>query len=89
MYPVAPLARGHALAVACTSYHGAVFFGVTADRDVFSDVEQFAEHIGEAVAELLPPAPGPVDDVGTARAGRRTDGAGRRRRPPAETERPR
>lgn len=85
MYPVAPLATGHALAVACTSYHGGVFFGLTADRDAIPDVEQFAEHIGEAMAELLPPAPEPVDDITAARAGRRTGGAGRRRAPAAET----
>ncbi len=93
MYPVAPLAKGHALAVACTSYRGGVFFGLTADRDAMPDVEQFAEHLGEAVAELLPPARGPVDDITAARAGRRTGGTGRRPPPaaatPAETERPR
>lgn len=86
MYPVAPLAKGQGLAVACTSYHGSVFFGLTADRDAIPDVEQFAEHIGEAVEELLPPTPGPVDDISSARAGRRSGGADRRRRPPADTE---
>jgi WS/DGAT/MGAT family acyltransferase len=80
MYPVAPLAKGQALAVACTSYHGNVFFGLTADRDAVPDVEQFAEHLGEAVAELLPPAPEPVDDISAVRAGRRTGGAGARPR---------
>lgn len=89
MYPVAPLAKGQALAVACTSYHGGVFFGLTADRDAIPDVEQFAEHLGEAVEELLPPVPGPVDDITAARAGRRTGGAARRRRLPTEPERPR
>ncbi|SDO26897.1 acyltransferase, WS/DGAT/MGAT [Nakamurella panacisegetis] len=57
MYPVAPLAKGQALAVACTSYNGGVFFGLTADRDAIPDIEEFAVHIGEAVEELLP-APG-------------------------------
>ena len=87
MYPVAPLARGQGLAVACTSYHGGVFFGLTADRDAIPDIGQFAEHIGEAVEELLPSGPGPVDDIGAARAGRRTGVNAGRRRPPAETER--
>jgi diacylglycerol O-acyltransferase len=54
MYPVAPLAKGQALAVACTSYHGGVFFGLTADRDAIPDVKEFAVHIGEAIEELLP-----------------------------------
>ena len=85
MYPVAPLAGGQALAVACTSYHGGVFFGLTGDRDAIPDLAHFAEHLGQAVDELLPPSPGPADDVGAARAGRRTGGAGRRR-PRAERE---
>ncbi len=76
MYPVAPLARGHALAVACTSYHGEVFFGLTADRDAVPDIEQFAEHIGEAIDELLPGTPGhtatPRRTAGRSTAGRRT-----------------
>ncbi len=63
MYPVAPLAKGQALAVSCTSYNGTVFFGLTADRDAVPDVEAFADHLGEAVDELLPPGPGPSDDV--------------------------
>lgn len=53
MYPVAPLARGQALAVSCTSYNGSVFFGLTADREAMPDVEEFATLIGEAVEELL------------------------------------
>lgn len=55
MYPVAPLAVGQALAVAVTSYNGGVHFGVAADRDAIPDIEQFAEHIGDAVSELLLP----------------------------------
>ncbi|MET3803700.1 WS/DGAT/MGAT family acyltransferase [Nakamurella sp. UYEF19] len=68
MYPVAPLAKGQALAVACTSYNGGVFFGLTADRDAIPDVEEFAEHIGEAIEELLPHQPEPeTKDAVTAR----------------------
>ncbi len=59
MYPIAPLAKGQALAVACTSYDGGVFFGLTADRDAIPGLEAFAEYIGEAVAELLPDVPVP------------------------------
>ncbi len=57
MYPVAPLAKGHTLAVACTSYNGSVFFGLTADRDAMPDVEEFADLITEAVEELLHTVP--------------------------------
>jgi diacylglycerol O-acyltransferase len=71
MYPVAPLARGQALAVACTSYNGGVFFGLTADRDAIPDVEEFAVHIGEAIEELLPHQAGPLPGITTpARAKR-------------------
>jgi len=58
MYPVAPLVKGQSLAVACTSYNGGVFFGLTADRDAIPGIEEFADHIGEAIEELLSiPAP--------------------------------
>ncbi len=57
MYPVAPLAKGHTLAVACTSYNGEVFFGLTADRDAMPDVEEFADLITEAIEELLHTVP--------------------------------
>ena len=57
MYPVAPLALGQALAVSCTSYNGAVFFGMTADRDAIPDVEEFAMQIGEALEELKSTVP--------------------------------
>ena len=53
MYPIPPLVRGHALAVACTSYHGQVYFGITSDRDAMPEVEEFGLLIGEALAELL------------------------------------
>lgn len=64
MYPVAPLAKGHALAVAVTSYHGGVYFGLTADRDAIPDVEEFAVHIGEAVDELRPSGRRPDSAIG-------------------------
>lgn len=57
MYPIPPLARGHALAVACTSYHGRVYFGVTSDRDAMPEVQEFGLLIGEALAELLDTVP--------------------------------
>ena len=60
MYPVAPLAKGQALAVSCTSYNGSVFFGLTADRDAIPDVGEFAELLGEALDELRDTVPPPV-----------------------------
>jgi len=43
--------------VACTSYNGQVFFGLTADRDAMPDVEEFADLISESVEELLQTLP--------------------------------
>ncbi len=76
MYPIAHLAKGQALAVACTSYNGGVFFGFTVDRDAIPDIEEFAEHIGDAVQELLPP----TEPVPAART-RQSAAAARTRRP--------
>lgn len=52
MYPVVPLVKGHALAIACTSYRGRIYVGLTADRDAMPDVSAFAQLIGDAAAEL-------------------------------------
>lgn len=57
MYPVAPLVKGHALAVACTSYRGKVYYGLTADRDAMPDVVEFTALLAEAVTELAQTAP--------------------------------
>ncbi len=65
MYPVAPLARGHALAVSCTSYRGEVFFGLTADREAMPDVGEFATLIDEAVMELRETVPRPRSQPGS------------------------
>lgn len=52
MYPVVPLARGHAVAVGCTSYRGTVYVGITADRDAMADVSEFAGFVVESLDEL-------------------------------------
>ena len=53
-YPVPPLFPGFSLAVGVTSYDGAVYYGITADRDALPDIEVL----------------GPVRARGTRRAGR-------------------
>jgi WS/DGAT/MGAT family acyltransferase len=53
IYPLIPLAQGQSLAVGVTSYDGQVFFGFNADRDALPDVDQLAELLDEALAELL------------------------------------
>jgi len=77
-YPVPPLTPGHALAVGVTSYHGKVFLGITADRDLVPDAEILCQCFAEALAELQDTANG---GRGRAPRGRRRDGGrgGRRR----------
>ena len=71
MYPIPPLARGHALAVACTSYHGRVFFGVTSDREAMPEVEEFGLLVAESLAELLDTVPASRPRRGSDRPRRR------------------
>jgi diacylglycerol O-acyltransferase / wax synthase len=56
--PVAFLPENHALAVAIMSYNGKVDFGLLADYDAMPDVDAFAAHLGESLAELLEAARG-------------------------------
>jgi diacylglycerol O-acyltransferase / wax synthase len=53
MFPVMPLVRNQALAVGVTSYDGAVYFGLTGDRDALSDVDSLARMLEESIEELL------------------------------------
>jgi WS/DGAT/MGAT family acyltransferase len=52
-YPVIPLARGQALSIGLTSYHGCVYYGLNADRDAMPDVQVLAGCLVEALAELV------------------------------------
>jgi diacylglycerol O-acyltransferase len=71
-YPVHPLQQGHALAIGVTSYDGAVFYGITADRDLLPDADILGQCLTEALDELLDTA-----SVSRPRAPR-----GRRKRSP-------
>jgi diacylglycerol O-acyltransferase / wax synthase len=51
--PIAFLPENHALAVAIMSYNGRVDFGLLADYDAMPDIDAFAEHLEESLAELL------------------------------------
>jgi diacylglycerol O-acyltransferase len=57
-YPVHPLMPGHPLAIAVTSYDGAVYYGITADRDLLPDVDLLGTCLLEALDELLDTATG-------------------------------
>jgi WS/DGAT/MGAT family acyltransferase len=51
--PIAFLPENHALAVAIMSYNGKVDFGLLADYDAVPDIDAFASHLDESLAELL------------------------------------
>ena len=54
VYPVVPLSpQQHALSIGVVSYDGGVFFGITADRNLFADVDEVAADLEAALAEQL------------------------------------
>ncbi|MFD3652799.1 wax ester/triacylglycerol synthase family O-acyltransferase [Streptomyces sp. NPDC058620] len=63
VYPMAPLARGQALAVALSTYGGRVQVGLVADGKALPDLDRLATAIEEELAELrsliVPPAAAP------------------------------
>jgi diacylglycerol O-acyltransferase len=52
-YPVPPLFPGFSLSVGVTSYDGAVYYGITADRDALPDIEVLGQCVREALDELV------------------------------------
>ncbi|SDY51202.1 Diacylglycerol O-acyltransferase [Saccharopolyspora shandongensis] len=52
LYPLAPLAAGHALSIAVTQYRTTVHIGVQANRCAVNDLEKLSEALPYAVAEL-------------------------------------
>ncbi|MFL6162783.1 MAG: WS/DGAT/MGAT family O-acyltransferase [Jatrophihabitantaceae bacterium] len=58
MFPVLPLAAGHAISIGLTSYDGGVYFGLNADRHLMYDVDVLASLIEESLAELVLAADG-------------------------------
>ena len=52
-YPVPPLHPGFSLAVGVTSYDGAVYYGISADRDALPDIEVLGACVREALDELV------------------------------------
>ncbi|MGI3781028.1 MAG: wax ester/triacylglycerol synthase family O-acyltransferase [Janthinobacterium lividum] len=73
-FPVVPLSSGHLLAIGVTSYDGAVFFGLTADRDAIGDLDVLVQCLDDAVGELL----GTTDQVGRRQPTRAASPAARR-----------
>jgi diacylglycerol O-acyltransferase len=52
-YPVPPLFPGFSLSVGVTSYDGAVYYGINADRDALPDIEVLGQCVREALDELV------------------------------------
>ena len=67
-YPVPPLFPGFTLSVGVTSYDGAVYYGISADRDALPDVDVLGQCVREALDELVESA---NDDRIRAPRGRR------------------
>jgi WS/DGAT/MGAT family acyltransferase len=57
-YPVVPLWVNHGLSVALFSYHGRVFWGLTADSEMVPDLERVAGQLVDAVDDLVAAAEG-------------------------------
>jgi diacylglycerol O-acyltransferase / wax synthase len=53
VFPVIPLAPGQGLSVGITSYDGAVFFGLNADRDGVGDVDVLADLVEQEIGVLV------------------------------------
>ncbi|WP_369198466.1 wax ester/triacylglycerol synthase family O-acyltransferase [Streptomyces djakartensis] len=52
VFPLAPLAPGHSLAVAVSTYRGGVHYGLVADGEAVPDLDLFAAAVLREVAEL-------------------------------------
>ena len=53
VYPIAFLPRDHALAVAIISYNGWLNFGLLGDYDALPDLDELADHVSDAIDELV------------------------------------
>ena len=52
-YPVPPLLAGFSLSVGVTSYDGAVYYGISADRDALPDIDVLGQCVRESLDELV------------------------------------
>jgi WS/DGAT/MGAT family acyltransferase len=53
VFPFAPLAPGHSLAVAVSTYRGSVHYGLVADAEAVPDLDLLATAVSEEVAALI------------------------------------
>ena len=52
-YPVPPLLSGFSVSVGVTSYDGAVYYGISADRDSLPDIDVLGQCVRESLDELV------------------------------------
>ena len=52
-YPIPPLLGGFSLSVGVTSYDGAVYYGISADRDALPDIDVLGQCVRESLDELV------------------------------------
>jgi diacylglycerol O-acyltransferase len=57
VYPIVPLAEGHALSIGMTTIHGQACFGLYADHQALPDVDRLAHHLDAALDELVDLSP--------------------------------
>ena len=57
VYPVVPLADGHAVSIGLTTVNDQAFLGIYADRESLPDADLLATGIAESIDELLDPPP--------------------------------
>jgi diacylglycerol O-acyltransferase len=62
VWPFAPLYPSMGLGIAVVSYNGNVYFGISADAGLISDVEVFARHLREAANNVTTLATAPTLD---------------------------
>ncbi len=53
VYPVVPIADGHAFSIGVTTVRDEAFFGIYADAETLPDADELAECLDEALEELL------------------------------------
>jgi diacylglycerol O-acyltransferase len=76
LFPMVPLAPNQALGIAIMSYNGTINFGLVGDYDLMSDLDELAEDLQAALAELADAAGVELETPTPSRRSRRRKSAG-------------
>jgi hypothetical protein len=78
MFPIPPVAPGHAVSIGLTSYDGGVYYGVNGDRDAMPDIAVLATLLEDSLAELVEAGAGAAEvaavQITSSRSTRRPSG---------------